>query len=68
MMKKPPELKREKEEIAFWEKHSISDYWDELKESADVFKRPKLTPVTLKVRSSCATENKNAREKKGTLL
>jgi predicted DNA binding CopG/RHH family protein len=28
--------------------HSIADYWDELEEGRDIFKRPKLTPVTLK--------------------
>ncbi len=47
-MKKIPEFKTEKEEIKFWEKHSIADYWDELEEGKDIFKRPKLTPVTLK--------------------
>ena len=40
--------KIEKEEIKFWEKQSIGDYWNDLKESNDIFKRPKLTPVTLK--------------------
>jgi predicted DNA binding CopG/RHH family protein len=47
-MKKIPEFKTEHEEAAFWEKHSIGDYWSDLQESSDVFKRPKLTPVTLK--------------------
>lgn len=32
----------------FWSKHSIADYWKDLRESTDTFKRPKLTPVTLK--------------------
>ncbi len=27
---------------------SIAEYWDKLEESADTFKRPRLTPVTLK--------------------
>ncbi len=48
MMKKIPEFKTEAEEIKFWEAHSIADYWDELEEGGDVFKRPKLTPITLK--------------------
>jgi predicted DNA binding CopG/RHH family protein len=48
MMKKIPALKTEAEEIQFWETHSIADYWDELEEGDDIFKRPKLTPVTLK--------------------
>ncbi|MCL5062691.1 MAG: CopG family antitoxin [Nitrospiraceae bacterium] len=47
-MKKIPVMKTEDDEIKFWEKHSIGDYWDELQECEDVFKRPKLTPVTLK--------------------
>ncbi len=47
-MKKLPKFKTQEEEIKFWEKHSISEYWGELEETADTFKRPKLTPVTLK--------------------
>jgi predicted DNA binding CopG/RHH family protein len=47
-MKKIPEFKSEQEEAAFWEHHSVGDYWSDLQESRDAFKRPKLTPVTLK--------------------
>ncbi len=47
-MKKMPDIKTEGDEIRFWEKHSIADYWDEFKECDDTFKRPKLMPVTLK--------------------
>ena len=47
-MKRLPHFKTQEEEILFWEKHSIADYWDGLKESKDFFKRPKLTSVTLK--------------------
>jgi len=47
-MKKLPKFKTQEEEIEFWENHSIADYWDNLEESGDIFKRPKLTPVTLK--------------------
>ena len=43
-----PDLKTEEDEKNFWEKHSVADYWDDLSESDDAFKRPKLTPVTLK--------------------
>ena len=43
-----PDFKSEGEEIKFWEKHSIADYWEDLKELDESFKRPKLTPVTLK--------------------
>jgi predicted DNA binding CopG/RHH family protein len=44
-----PPFKTQEEEIAFWERYSIADYWDELKEGKDFFKRPKLTSVTLKL-------------------
>ena len=47
-MKKLPKFKTQEEEIMFWQKHSIAEYWGELEESEDTFKRPKLTPVTLK--------------------
>ncbi len=47
-MKKLPKFKTQEEEIRFWEKHSIAEYWGELEEGDDTFKRPKLTPVTLK--------------------
>lgn len=47
-MKKLPVFRTQEDEIKFWEKHSIADYWDELEDSKDIFKRPKLTPVTLK--------------------
>ena len=42
------DIKSEEDEKKFWEKHSIADYWADLPESDDTFKRPKLTPVTLK--------------------
>jgi predicted DNA binding CopG/RHH family protein len=45
---KLPKFKTEAEEKNFWEKHSISDYWEDLSESDDTFSRPRLTPVTLK--------------------
>ena len=47
-MKKLPTFRTQEEEISFWEKHSISEYWEDIEESTDTFKRPKLTPVTLK--------------------
>lgn len=47
-MKKLPTFKTQEEEIRFWERHSIAEYWEDLEESKDTFKRPRLTPVTLK--------------------
>jgi len=45
---KMPDFTTEEEEMKFWEKHSIGDYWEDLAECSDTFKRPKLKPVTLK--------------------
>lgn len=45
---KLPNFKTETEERKFWEKHSLADYWKDLRESGDAFERPRLTPVTLK--------------------
>jgi predicted DNA binding CopG/RHH family protein len=47
-MKRLPKFKTPEDEIRFWEKHSIAEYWGELEETQDTFKRPKLTPITLK--------------------
>jgi hypothetical protein len=41
-MRKLPIFKTREDEIRFWEKHSISEYWGELEESIDTFKRPRL--------------------------
>ncbi len=40
-----PDFKTEAEARGFWGKHSIGDYWKDLRESGDTFGRPKLTPV-----------------------
>jgi len=45
---KVPDFSSEQEEMEYWEKHSIADYWDDLSGCSDTFKRPKLKPVTLK--------------------
>ena len=42
------DIKTERGETEFWETHSIADYWGDLKESDDTFKRPTLTPVTIR--------------------
>ncbi|MEA3360834.1 MAG: CopG family antitoxin [Thermodesulfobacteriota bacterium] len=44
---KLPELSEE-EEIKFWDQHSVGDYWEDLAECNDTFKRPNLKTVTLK--------------------
>ena len=45
---KLPDIKNKKDEGQFWETHSIADYWEDLKETGDTFKRPTLTPVTIR--------------------
>ena len=45
---KLPDIKTEKGDTQFWKTHSIADYWGDLKESDDTFKRPTLTPVTIR--------------------
>ncbi len=45
---KLPDIKTEKGATQFWETHSIAHYWADLKESDDTFKRPTLTPVTIR--------------------
>lgn len=45
---KAPTFGSESEERRFWREHSVADYWEDLVESDDTFKRPKLTPVTLR--------------------
>ncbi len=37
-MKKMPTFRTQEEEIIFWEKHSISEYWEDIEESTDTFK------------------------------
>ena len=34
---KLPDFKTAKEEIRFWERNSIGDYWEDLLESKDIF-------------------------------
>ena len=46
---KLPDFKTAKEEIRFWDRHSNGDYWEDLSDSRDTFKRPKLKPVSIKV-------------------
>jgi len=46
--KKIPAFKTEEGERRFRGKHSIADYWDDLRDSNDKFRRPRLKPVTLK--------------------
>lgn len=48
-MPKIPEFKTKKEEREFWATHSSADYWDDMEESDDTFKRPKLKSVSLKL-------------------
>ena len=46
---KLPKFETEAEEREFWENQTIAGYWKDLQESDDTFKRPNVTPVTLKL-------------------
>ena len=48
-MVKIPEFKNEKEERKFWDSHSSADYWDNMEECDDTFKRSKLKSISLKL-------------------
>ncbi len=65
---KIPDIKTEKGEKQFWETHSVADYWEDLKESDDTFKRPTLTPVTIRFDPLVLKKNKDACKKKRTFL
>jgi len=45
---KLPDIKTERGETEFWETHLIANYWGDLQESDDTFKRPTLIPVTIR--------------------
>jgi len=49
MVKKIPDFKTVKEERAFWDTHSSADYWDDMKECTDSFKRSNLKSISLKL-------------------
>jgi len=48
-MSKIPEFKTKKEEREFWETHSSADYWGDMEECDDTFKKPKLQSISLKL-------------------
>jgi predicted DNA binding CopG/RHH family protein len=48
-MAKLPEFKSKEEERGFWASHSSADYWDDMEECDDTFKRDKLKSISLKL-------------------
>jgi predicted DNA binding CopG/RHH family protein len=48
-MPTPPAFKSKKEEREFWESHSSSDYWEDMEESQDTFKRANMKSISLKI-------------------
>jgi predicted DNA binding CopG/RHH family protein len=48
-MAKLPEFKSKEEEREFWASHSSADYWDDMEECDDTFKRDKLKSISLKL-------------------
>jgi hypothetical protein len=57
----------EARERKFWKKHSIADYWKDLRESDDTFERPRLTPVTVKFDPLVLRKIKMLARKRGNL-
>ena len=45
MVNKIPDFKSVKEEKEFWDSHSSADYWDDMKECSDTFKRSKIKHI-----------------------
>ena len=64
-MTKIPEFKSEKEEREFWAAHSSADYWDDMEDSQDTFKRPKLKSISLKIAPNTLEMIKIAAHKRG---
>ena len=48
---KLPNFGTETEEREFWKKHSIADYWKDLRKSDDTFERPRPTAEFLVLNS-----------------
>ena len=48
-MVKIPEFKTEKEERKIWDSHSSANYWDNMEECDDTFKRSKMKSISLKL-------------------
>ena len=46
-MAKIPHFKSEKEEVAFWDKHSATEFLNELKEVKLKFPKPRKRPISL---------------------
>ncbi len=64
-MVKIPEFKSEKEEREFWAIHSSADYWDDMEECSDTFKRPKLKSMSLKIDPNTLQKIKVVAHKRG---
>jgi Ribbon-helix-helix protein, copG family./Protein of unknown function (DUF3680). len=64
-MAKIPKFKSEKEEREFWDTHSSADYWDDMEECDDTFKRPKLKSVSLKIDPQMLEKIKAIARKRG---
>ena len=53
MMKKMPVFKSGEDESGFWERYSIADYWNDLKDCDDTFKRPELIGSGHPLKGTC---------------
>ena len=64
-MAKIPEFKTETEEREFWATHSSADYWEDMQECEDTFKRPKLKSISLKIAPNMLDKIKVVAHKRG---
>jgi predicted DNA binding CopG/RHH family protein len=64
-MAKIPVFKSEKEEREFWDTHSSADYWEDMEECSDAFKKPKLKSVSLKLDPNILEKIKVVAHKRG---
>lgn len=64
-MKRVPKLRNVKEMAEFWDTHSSAEFWEEMEESDETFKRPVLQPLSIKIDPNMLRKIKSLARKKG---
>lgn len=60
-----PEFKSAEEEAAFWEKHSVAPYWDQLEPVQFKITRPRKKQVSIRFDPNILEQVRAVAEKKG---
>jgi predicted HicB family RNase H-like nuclease len=60
-----PEFDKLEDIAEFWDTHSSADYWEDMEESDDTFKRPVLKPLSIKIDPNMFRKIKAMAKKKG---